>query len=198
MCGDGGGGDCGVCRVGAGELSLDGPPWDGSCPSGQTGPFRISANIRICSCSHWSCRVVYGHVHAWAVRLPSKVPPIAMVSAALIRHCSRQYAAALHAASRGMVLHQQSSYVRHRLGPGHSGCPLVRIKASRSHPSLSRSPLDPRLANPALPQQQWRDGGTHHQSAHDTASHVGGSFMHAQSSSRPQHGHVSSGGSGSG
>ena len=87
--------------------------------------------------------------------------------------------------------------ISYRLGPGHSGCPLVRISVLRSHPSMSRSPLDPWPANPALPQQQWFDGRMHHQSVHITASHVGGTFRQAHSRSSSQHGHVSSGGLGS-
>ena len=62
--------------------------------------------ISICLCRVW-CNV-YGHARAG---ISVREPPIAMLSAALARHCIRQYAAALHAASRGERLHQQSSYV---------------------------------------------------------------------------------------
>ena len=133
-CGGGNGGGAvggvgGVYRVGIGPLSLDGPA-DASCPDIRTDSDCVSASMMICSCMNRSWLAVYGHVHVWALVLSSWVPRIAMVSAALARRCRRQYAAVLHAASRGDGLHQQSLYVSisYRLGPGHSEL-LERIPA---------------------------------------------------------------------
>ena len=95
--GDGGGavgGVGGVCRGGLGPLSLDGPA-DASCPDIWTDSDCVSASMMISSCMNRSWWAVYGHVHARALVLSSYGPPIAMVSAALARHCRRQYAMAL-------------------------------------------------------------------------------------------------------